>query len=62
MLASEPRLLSRFSDNSLTVTRVEQLLQAVQNPNLAVLTIEGFLSEVPGFRLSPHQEIRGKSN
>ena len=55
------RVLSSFNANSLTVTNADQLLQAVRNPNVAVITIEGFLSEVPGFRLSPHQEIRGDS-
>jgi hypothetical protein len=61
MLASEPRVLACFNGTSLTVTRVEQLLRAIQDPNVAVITIEGFLSDVPGFRLAPHQEIRGRS-
>jgi hypothetical protein len=58
---SERRILSSFPDNSVTVTSVEQLLEAVQNSNLGLISIEGFLSDVPSFRLSPHQEIRGLS-
>jgi hypothetical protein len=61
VLTSERRILSSLPDNSLTVTTVEQLLKAVQNPNLGLISIEGFLSDVPNFRLSPHQEIRGTS-
>jgi hypothetical protein len=44
--ASETRVLSSFNGNSLTVTSVEQLLQAVQNPNLAVI------QELPAIALS----------
>ncbi|MBV8453581.1 MAG: hypothetical protein JOZ29_15115 [Deltaproteobacteria bacterium] len=61
MPTSERRILSSLPDNSLTVATVEQLLEAIQNPNLGLIRIEGFLSDVPSFRLSPHQEIRGLS-
>jgi hypothetical protein len=44
---SERRILPSFPDNCLTVTTVEQLLEAIQNPSLGLISIEGFLSNVP---------------
>jgi hypothetical protein len=32
-----------------------------QNPNTSLIVIQGFLADVPGFRLSPHQSMRGSS-
>jgi hypothetical protein len=43
------------------VNTVEGLLQAAQNPNISLIVVQGFLADVPGFRLSPHQSMRGKS-
>jgi hypothetical protein len=61
MFTSKSGVLSAFTNGAVKVTRSEQLLEAVQNPNIHVITIEGFLTDVPGFRLSPRQEIRGGS-
>jgi hypothetical protein len=49
------------ADQPLTVNTVEGLLQAAQNPNTSPIVIQGFLADVPGFRLFPHQSIRGSS-
>ena len=48
--------------NTVTVRALDELLQSLKNPNIAIIVIEAFLSEVPGFRLSPRQEIRGSSS
>lgn len=53
----EERLL-----NSVTVRTLDELLQSLKSPNVAIIAVEAFLSEVPGFRLSPNQEIRGTSS
>jgi hypothetical protein len=57
-MASAPR---SPVDQTLTVNTVEGLLQAAQNPNTSLIVIQGFLADVPGFRLSPHQSMRGSS-
>jgi hypothetical protein len=49
------------TDQTLTVNTVEGLLQAAQNTNTSLIVIQGFLADVPGFRLSPHQSIRRSS-
>jgi hypothetical protein len=49
------------TDQTLTVNTVEGLLQAAQNPNTSLIVVQGFLADVPGFRLSPHQSMRGSS-
>jgi hypothetical protein len=49
------------TDQALTVNTVEGLLQAAQNPNTSLIVVQGFLADVPGFRLSPHQSMRGSS-
>jgi hypothetical protein len=56
------RILTSFNSSSVKVTRVDELLEAVHQATISFITVEGFLSEVPGFRLSPHQEIRGASS
>jgi hypothetical protein len=48
--------------NTVAVRALDELLQALKKPNIAIIVIEAFLSEVPGFRLSPRQEIRGSSS
>jgi hypothetical protein len=48
--------------NSVTVRTLDELLQSLKSPNVAIIAVETFLSEVPGFRLSPNQEIRGPSS
>jgi hypothetical protein len=37
------------------------LLKAVADPSIMTMAVEGFLAEVPSFRLSPGQGIRGKT-
>lgn len=46
---------------TLTVNTIEGLLQAVKNPTTSIIVIQGFLADVPGFRLSPRQSLRGSS-
>lgn len=46
---------------TLTVNTIEGLLQAVKNPKTSIIVIQGFLADVPGFRLSPRQSLRGSS-
>jgi hypothetical protein len=48
-------------DQTLTVNTVQELLHAVQNPNTSLIVVQGFLTDVPGFHLSPHQSLRGSS-
>jgi hypothetical protein len=55
-------ILTTFNGSSAKVTRVDELLEAVRQPTISFIIVEGFLSDVPGFRLSPHQEIRGASS
>lgn len=54
--------VSDYNQNTVTVHTLDELLQSLKNPHVAVIAVEGFLSEVPGFRLSPHQAIRGRSS
>jgi hypothetical protein len=49
------------SPPTLTLNTTEGLLQAVKNPKTSIIVIQGFLADVPGFRLFPHQSIRGTS-
>ena len=53
------RILSSFNDRSVRVTCVDDLLEAVKKPDIRVINVEGFLSDVPSFRLSPQQQLRG---
>lgn len=55
-------LLSSGRNAVLIVHTVDELLQCLTNSDAAVIVVEGFLSDVPGFRLSPHREIRGASS
>lgn len=52
---------SRFEGGTFTVRSPEQLLHAVSDLNIRVITIEGFLNDLPSIRLSPSQQIRGTS-
>jgi hypothetical protein len=54
-------LVSNSDHSTVTVHTLDELLQCLRNPDVAIILVEGFLSEVPGFRLSPHQEICGRS-
>jgi hypothetical protein len=54
-------IVSHSDQNTVTVYTLDQLLQCLKSPNVAIIVVEGFLSEVPGFRLAPHKEIRGRS-
>jgi hypothetical protein len=47
--------------NTVTVRTLDELLQSLKNSNVATIVVEGILSDVPGFRLSPQQEICGSS-
>jgi hypothetical protein len=49
------------ADQTLTVNTVQELLHAVQNSNTSLIVVQGFLTDVPGFRLLPHQSVRGTS-
>jgi hypothetical protein len=55
-------VVSNSDQGTFTVHTPDQLLQCLKNPNPAIIVVEGFLSEVPGFRLSPRQQIRGASS
>jgi hypothetical protein len=48
--------------NTVTVRTLDELVQSLKNPDVTIIIVEGFLSEVPGFRLSPRQEINGRSS
>jgi hypothetical protein len=48
--------------NTVTARTLNELLQSLANPDVEMIVVEGFLSDVPGFRLPPHQEIRGRSS
>jgi hypothetical protein len=52
---------SHSNQNAVMVHTLDELLECLRNPKVAIIVVEGFLSEVPGFRLSPHQEICGRS-
>jgi hypothetical protein len=53
---------SHSNRNTVSVHTSEELFQSLKNPNLAMIMLEGFLFEVPGFRLAPHQKICGRSS
>jgi hypothetical protein len=61
-ICDERRVVSHPDQNAVIVRTPYELLRSVGNPDVAIIVVEGFLSEVPGFRLSPHQEIRGHSS
>ena len=61
MPTNASRILTSFNSSSVKVTRVDELLEAVHQPTISFINVEGLLSDVPGFRLPPHQEIRGTS-
>jgi hypothetical protein len=48
--------------NTVTVRTIDELLLSLKNPDPAVIVIKSFLSDVPGFLLSPNKEIRGSSS
>jgi hypothetical protein len=48
--------------NTVTVRTLDELLQSLRNSDVAIIVVEGILSDVPGFRLSAHQEICGRSS
>ena len=52
---------ANFGDKPITVTTVEQLLKAVGDPTVTTIVVDGFLAEVPAFRLLPGQAILGTS-
>jgi hypothetical protein len=58
---SESHILGNFGDKAITVKTVEQLLQALADQRIAKIMIDGFLSDLPAFRLSPQQTILGIS-
>jgi hypothetical protein len=58
---SGSHILAKFNDRVATVKTVEELLQAVADQRFTAIMVDGFLSDVPAIRLSPHQAIVGTS-
>jgi hypothetical protein len=48
--------------NTVTVRTLEELFQSVRNSDIASIVVEGILSNVPGFRLLPRQQLCGRSS
>jgi hypothetical protein len=46
-------------ESTATVHCVDELLRSVENANIGSIIVDSFLKDVPGFRLSPHQELKG---
>jgi hypothetical protein len=61
MPLSGSHILANIGDREATVKTVDQLLKAVADQGITTIVVEGFLSDVPAFRLSPDQAIRGNS-
>ena len=61
VLLSRSHILANFGDKTATVKTVEELLQAVADQRITTIMVDGFLSDVPAFRLSPQQAILGIS-
>jgi hypothetical protein len=54
-------VLANFADKTANVRTVEQLLQAAGDERIAAVMVDGFLTDVPTFRLSPQKVILGIS-
>jgi hypothetical protein len=48
--------------NTVTVRNLDELFESLRNSDFAIIVVEGTLSNVPGFRLLPHQQLRGSSS
>jgi hypothetical protein len=58
-------LIERREDNLLntvTVRTLDELFESLRNSDLAIIVVEGTLSNVPGFRLLPRQQLCGSSS